>query len=685
MDTIAESLRGNQDLPQPGLRLIGRSLYFQGVVGFCLFELAFYFAYRYGMSFSNACASPFWFPDSVLLCALLLTPPRRWWLLILAPLPIRLFVAVPPEMPLWFLLTTFAIDSAKGLLAASVLRRFVADPIRLQTIREITVFCLFVVLLIPATSAFFGAGARHLLGHSYWPAWQQWLMGNAVTHVVVTPMLFCWILGTPWKMPLPEPKRLVEGTLLALGLILTGYFAFNTESSRIDFAEPIFYAPVPFLFWAAIRFGMLGASGAILIIAFFSVAAAIAGRGPFSDESPGDNAIALQHFLLLRAVPLYFVAILIEQSRRDHRSLRETEERFRNIADAAPVMIWITGPDKFCHFISKSWLDFTGRTLEQELGHGWADSVHEEDRKHAIETYHTAFDARQRFEMEYRLRRYDGEYRWVLDQGAPRYASNGEFVGYVGTAMDITDRRRVEEATLTLAHAQRIAMLGELSGSLAHELNQPLAAILSNAQAAQRFLTHDPADLAELRDILADIVTDDRRAGEVIKRLRQLFGRGEIQRQPIDINELVSAVLKLVKSELMSKDIALHTEFTPELPLINGDWVQLQQVLLNLITNACYAMSAAPANGRQLIVRTGHLDGEGVRVTVSDQGCGIPAGDLARIFEPFYTTRAEGMGLGLTVCRTIIEFHRGKLWAASNPDRGASLHFSLPEAEESGS
>ena len=230
---------------------------------------------------------------------------------------------------------------------------------------------------------------------------------------------------------------------------MTAYIAFDTEAGATGFTEPRFYAPVPFLFWAAIRFGMFGATGAIAVIAFFSVAAALQGHGPFSGRSPADTAVDLQHFLLLRAAPLYLVAVLIEQKQGVEVSLRESEERFRSMANTAPALMWISGTDKRCEFVSRGWLDFTGRTLEQELGKGWTESVHGEDVQRCLETYHSSFDARQRFEMEYRARRYDGDYRWLLDRGVPRYAPDGKFVGYIGSAIDITERKRAEDQDVT--------------------------------------------------------------------------------------------------------------------------------------------------------------------------------------------------------------------------------------------
>jgi C4-dicarboxylate-specific signal transduction histidine kinase len=252
----------------------------------------------------------------------------------------------------------------------------------------------------------------------------------------------------------------------------------------------------------------------------------------------------------------------------------------------------------------------------------------------------------------------------------------------VGAAIDITERRQSEAALLRqrseLAHLSRVAMLGELSGSMAHELNQPLTAILSNAQAAQRFLAADEADLGEVRDILADIVSEDKRAGEIIRRLRLLLKKGEVQRQELNINEVVQEVLKLVRSDLVNHDVTMATELAPGLPVVHGDRVQLQQVLLNLVMNGCEAMASSEKNVRQLTIRTDRSEDGSVYVSVTDCGPGIIPERLEQVFESFYTTKPQGMGLGLTVCRTIITAHRGKLWANSKPGRGATVCFTLP-------
>jgi len=236
----------------------------------------------------------------------------------------------------------------------------------------------------------------------------------------------------------------------------------------------------------------------------------------------------------------------------------------------------------------------------------------------------------------------------------------------------------ISRQRIQVTHLSRVNLLGELSGSIAHELRQPLTAILSNAQAAQLLLSRTEPDLKELREIVKDIVADDQRAVEVIRRLRQLLKRGDVQFQPLTANETVEEVLKLLRSDLIDRGVTVHSELTSSLPILQADRVELQQVLINLITNACDAMADMPCEARVLTIRTGPDGNDFVLISVCDAGPGITAGKLEQVFEPFFTSKVNGMGLGLSVCRTIIDAHGGKLWVERNAGRGATFHLSLP-------
>ena len=498
----------------------------------------------------------------------------------------------------------------------------------------------------------------------------------------------------------------------------------------------------------------------------------------------------------------------ITERRRAEEELRLSERRFRDMADSSTILIWLADADMQCTYFNQRILDFTGRTMDQLLGEGWLEIIHHDDVQRCVDAYTAGYEKREPFVLEFRIRRADGEFRWIYDTGAPRFGTNGELLGYIGSAFDMTDRKAGEEAknnlaaivetsddailsetldgiiiswnagaekiygysaneivgqhvsilappelkvevqgivdrvsrgegvdhletqrvskegmridvSLTispirnerglimgastiarditarkkaeveerqhrteLAHLSRVTMLGELSGSLAHELNQPLTAILSNAQAAQRFLAHDDVDLNEVRDILGDIVKQDKRAGEVIHRLRLLLKKSTVEHQPLDLNEVVSEVLKLVRNDLLNQRVTGQMELAPELPTIIGDRVQLEQVVLNLVMNGCDAIATGPAANRKLIIRTALNNGDGVCVSVADQGVGLAPDNLEKVFEPFFSTKPHGMGLGLSVCRTIIAAHGGKLWAANNGDRGATFYFTIPAQPE---
>jgi len=297
-------------------------------------------------------------------------------------------------------------------------------------------------------------------------------------------------------------------------------------------------------------------------------------------------------------------AELARQLRASEAVSHEREGRFRVLADTVPVMVWMSDADRLCSFFNKPWLEFTGRTMEQELGNGWLQGVHTEDLQQCINTYVSSFNARQPFTMEYRLRRADGEYRWVLDNGVPRYTSEGEFVGYIGSCIDVTERRQTElevaRQRSELAHLSRVTLVDELSGSLAHELNQPLGAICTNTEAAEILLKKHPRNVGELGAILEDIRQDGWRAGEVVRRLRLLLKKGEVQFQPLDVNEVVKSSLNLIRSDLVNRNVALNTQFALHLPAVNGDDVQLQEVLLNLVRNGCDAMADVEVVRRRL-------------------------------------------------------------------------------------
>jgi two-component system sensor kinase FixL len=264
----------------------------------------------------------------------------------------------------------------------------------------------------------------------------------------------------------------------------------------------------------------------------------------------------------------------------------------------------------------------------------------------------------------------------------PMQTSEGTFV--LASVVDVSERKRAEQEAARqrdqMAHLARVTVLGELSGSLAHELNQPLSAILSNAQAAQRFLARNPPDLDEVAQILADIVKNDKRAGEVIARVRSMLRKEEILHQPIDMNEVVLDVLALMRSDLLNRQVTVHTELAAQLPAVAGDRVQLQQVLLNLLINACEALGDSKTQ-RDIVVGSESAPDGKVTVSVTDRGAGIPPDDLERIFAPFVTTKVQGMGLGLAVCRSIVKAHGGTLWARNNPTGGATLSVRLPAAE----
>lgn len=653
-----------------------RSRYVGNILWLAVFEAAYFIAYRYGMSFSDAVAPPFWFPDAILLCALLKSRPRHWWIFIPGALPIHLFSEVSRDIPPWFLLGAFVVDAAKAAAAAFLLRRYIVNPLRPETVRDIVLFMAVAMFGVPIVAAFAGAGLRVFGGYDFWDSWQREFFSDLLAQLVVTPFILYWVFDIPWRY---WRRRLrMEGAFVLVALVITGYLAANTAPNSVYFAEAGFYLPVPFLFWAAMRFGLPGAAGAVVIMSIFTVEAAIAGRGPFAGQSPAATALSLQNFLLLRSAPLYIVAVSLERTRSAFRAARESEARFRRMAHDAPVLIWMAGTDALCNFFNQVWLDFTGRPLKQECGAGWAEGVHPDDLKYCMDTYHAAFSARRPFEMEYRLRRHDGEYRWILDKGVPRHEPDGAFSGYIGSAIDITDLKRAEEVNRALAHAQRLAVMGELTSAIAHEVRQPLTAISLNAQAAVTLLGSQSPPLEDLRETVSDIREGVVRADAVISRIRSFMNKQELQKRTVDIGTVVGDVIWLASGDITRRGVRVSVELDPSLPPVIADPTQLQQVLLNLVVNGMQAMNELPDTERILVLRTRPGRKGYAEVSVIDRGRGIAADRMARLFESFFSTRRDGMGLGLSIARSIVTSHGGYIWAENNLERGAAFHFTIP-------
>ena len=948
--------------------LVGVAYYVGALVGFAL-------------KFPSHSPSALWPPNSILLAALLLLPTRQWWVVLLGAFPAHLLVQLPSGVPVVMSLAFFLSNSCEALLGAFLIRRSIDGPLRFDSLKSAGVFVLAAVVVAPFLSSFLDAGFVTLIGwqeESYWQVWRARLPSNALAALAIPPVIVLWANDGPAWLRRVSTRQRVEALIMIGGLLAVSALVFAWEYSRRDATPALLFLPLPFLLWAALRFGPPATSASLLILIFVSIWGAAKGLGPFAALSPMQSVLSLQMFLLAISVPLIFLAAVIEERRKKEELLRESEERFRTMADTAPVLIWTTDADKLCTYVSQTWLDLTGRIFEEELGNGWADDIHPSDRDARLEAYAHCFDQRSPFTLEYRVRRHDGEYRWLLDKGTPRFASDGTFLGYIGSATDITERKRaeerlrvqhtvaqilaeaatIEEATprilramgeclgwdvgalwrvdreaealrcvelwhkasievpefervsreftfvpglglpgrvwsslepeyvpdvvldenfprapiaereglhaafafpillggevlgvieffsreirqpdqellnmlatigsqigqfierkraeaelreseqnyrmlfesidegfctievlfdqnekpvdyrflqispsferqtgiknaagrrmreiaprheehwfeiygriaLTgepmrfeneakqlgrwydvyafrvedpkrrrvgilfnditerkraeaeardserryrevqaeLAHANRVATMGQLSASIAHEVKQPITAAVTYALAARRWLSAEPPNFHEVDDALSHIVKEGKRAGEVVARIPALIKKAPARKDAVAINDAILEVIALTRTEAANNSVSVRTQLAEGLPRVQGDRVQLQQVLLNLIINAIEAMRDVGEEERELLISTrNEPDGVSSR---SGFGSGLGAGDSRARVRGFYTTKPGGLGMGLSICRSIIEAHGGRLWASANLPRGASFN-----------
>jgi PAS domain S-box-containing protein len=764
----------------------------------------------FALTFQPHPVSVLWPPNAVVVAALLLTPARLWWFVLLAAFPAHLAAQLQGDVPPLMIVCWFISNASEALIGVALTRYVIGGQMRFTSLRKVGIFCLCVVFIGPLLSSFLDAAFvmwNHWGQDGYWELIRMRLSSNAVSALIIVPVIVTWVTDGVQLLRAASRSRYVEACTVFLGLLAVSYIVLYELRAGADLA--LLFLPLPFLLWASVRFGALGASTAISIVGFLAIWSASHGHGPFSRETAEQSALSIEIFLIGLAIPLLFLAALIEERVTGESELRESESRFQIVADAAPVLIWMAGVDKLCTFFNKPWLRFTGRSMEQEFGNGWAEGVHENDLERCLQIYTSAFDARQPFVMQYRLRRHDGEYRWVSDQGVPRYDTHGTFAGYIGSCVDVTelvnkdralreseermreaaeavnlgiwewdlskdeiwasntrrallglpasgkigledficrlhpdDRDRIrlaiddaihkgenfdseyrlilpdgierwmstrgsvhlddagkparllgisidvtarKQAELEaqrdraeLSHLSRVALMGEMSASIAHELNQPLAGILSNAAAGQRFLDRGIVDQAEIHELLGDIIADGRRASDVVRGIRGMVKKEQVTHRSMDLNEVVMDAVRMASGDALLRSCQVETSLDANLRAIDGDPIQLQQVLLNLVINAFDAMRETPTPSRKVLITT-ELNGDGtVRTSVRDHGVGISENMRDRLFDPFISTKTEGLGMGLAIVRSIVEAHGGTITAENVDDGGARFEFVLP-------
>ncbi len=931
--------------------------------------------------------STLWPPNALLLGALLLSPKRSWPLLIAVVFPAHLLSELNSGVPIGMVLSWFVSNCAEALIGAAILRRYIDGPIRLDSVRRVALFVVGGAMVPALLSSFLDAGLvkfNHFGTGAYWDVWSTRFFSNALATLAIVPVMLTWGAALPIRVRSISPRRAIEAAWLAVGLALVCLFVFAEPSGGLAMMPALLFAPLPFLFWAAVRFGPAGVSFSLLVFAFVSVWGAIHGRGPFDERSIADNVFSLQLFLIINFIPLLTLTAVmreraeaVEEARHSARqlqialtaarmgtwewdlvggsatlspaaseligldrartyhqfidqlvhpddrasveaavlcaleedlpyeaefrvkngdgfrwlhnkgivlrnsdglatrmigvatditarkfaeaallreaTLRESESRFRILADAMPQIVWTARTDGQIDYFNRRWYEFTDTKPGPITDQTWLAVVHPADRSEFGAAWRSCVATGRPHETEARFwsARHAG-YRWHLDRAIPLRDDAGTILRWYGTSTDIDDHKRAEQslrrseselrilseyleqrvaqrtaqlttanATLReeidvrlrieaalraseerfakafrasldaiaivqypsmriveindrwellfgyrrseaigstvddlsiyasraesddvsgciaaqgfirefeldlrrkngvtlhavlaaetvavdgqpclimmvrditerrraerelevqrheLAHLGRVALLGELSGAVAHELNQPLAAILTNARVAQRMMANGKPDEAMLREILEDMVADSLRAGSVIHRVRGLIRKDDAIRQMVNPNEVIADVLDLAHSDLIRRGVSVANDLSMSLPEVSADRVQLQQVLLNLVVNACDAMADNAPRDRMLTVATAE-EGNTVRIAVSDRGPGVAAGLIDAVFEPFVTSKPQGLGLGLAICRSIIGAHGGRIWAANNSGRGATFSFILP-------
>jgi PAS domain S-box-containing protein len=375
----------------------------------------------------------------------------------------------------------------------------------------------------------------------------------------------------------------------------------------------------------------------------------------------------------------------ISERRRAEEKLRESELNLRQMTETIPEMLWSASPDGAIDYLNARVLDYTGFSAEELMGNGWQKFIHPDDAVRVYPVWMSCITSGSPYRVEVRtVHAADRTYRWCVTSALPLLDQQGRILKWHGTIVDMHDWKQAQEelrnAQAELAHVNRVMTMGELAASIAHEVNQPLAAIVASGDSCTAWLASEPPNLEKARAAADRIVQAATQASDIVRRIRALFKKTTPVTTSLEINEVIAETISLVGNEMGRKGVSLNTELAASLPAVLGDRIQLQQVILNLVLNATEAMAGVESEPRRLLIQSALTEPREILVSVADSGPGIDPEQTARLFAPFFTTKPDGIGMGLSISRSIVEAHGGRLWAVANQPRGAVFQFVLPAA-----
>lgn len=594
---------------------------------------------------------PLWPGCAVLVAIVLVSPRKTWPFLIPAGLAGFALYDVPAGVSSRALTILLLADVVEVSLAIWGIDYLLNGVARLDSLKSFGKYALVTVIVGPCLASMIGIQALNV---NQWASWWNDFLSDGLAFLTIAPAILGWV-GHFRTKPRGPFTYYLEALALMTALFFLCLSMFVVYDRHVSPA--LLYSLVPFLLWSAIRFGSAGAGTAASIVSLVSIWGAVHGHGPFTETDPIDRVLTLQLFLLFTAVPFMTLAVLVEERKRQAGALRESEERFRLMANSSPTLIWMSGIDRMCNFFNRGWLDFTGRSLELELGNGWTSGIHPDDLERCLATYGSAFDKRAAFEMECRLRRHDGEYRWIVAYGMPRFGSNGVFCGYIGSCVDITERKLSEislhELTGRLIRAQeeeRAHIARELHDDISQRMAFLQIGLEQFEQKIPELALNDTKELHNLTEVASEISSDLHSISHQLHPAR------------LDLQGLVAATGSLCREMSHQHDLQIrfiHRDVPTQIPTDVAICLFriVQEALRNVVKHSNTSTAQVELSGQA----------HAVDLCISDSGAGF---DLECV-------KQKG-GLGLVSMTERLRLIGGSLSVSSDPSNGTQLRVHVP-------